>query len=193
MLSPQPTVIISFMKRLFYVRHGETEMNVANLLSGIIDTPLTRNGIQQAIKTGQDIKSNLPSIDLIICSPLERAYETARLIAQEIGYPTSNIKKSDLLVERTYGVLEGTSNAHFMKPGNYHELDAVEGSETIEELQVRAAKAFEYIRLLDYDNILVVAHNAFGRAFRRVTQHQPHTQEYVALEAIPNASVLELI
>jgi broad specificity phosphatase PhoE len=181
------------MKHLFYVRHGETEMNIARLLSGTINTPLTKNGIRQAIKTGQDIKTTLPKIDLIICSPLERAYETAKLIAQEIDYPVSKIQQNDLLVERTYGVLEGTSNAHFMEPGNYHELDAVEGSETIEELQKRAAKAFDYISQLDYDNILVVAHNAFGRAFKRVTQHQPHTQEYEMLEHIPNASVLELI
>lgn len=182
------------MKHLFYVRHGETEMNIAKLLSGAIDTPLTKNGIRQATKTGQEIKASLPSIDLIICSPLERAYETAKLIAQEINYPVSKIQRNDLLVERTYGVLEGTSNAHFMEPGNYHELDAIEGSETIEQLQKRAARAFDYIsKLDDYDNILVVAHNAFGRALRRVAQNQPHTQEYEAYEQIPNASILELI
>jgi 2,3-bisphosphoglycerate-dependent phosphoglycerate mutase len=181
------------MKRLFYVRHGETEMNVAELLSGTIETPLTKNGIAQAIKTGKEVKANLPKIDLIVCSPLGRAYETAKLIAKEIDYPVLQIQQNDLLVERTYGVLEGTPATHYLIPGNYHELDAIQGSETIEELQERAKKAFDYISRLEYDNILVVAHNAFGRALRRVTKNQPHTHEYEKLEKIPNASILELV
>ncbi len=180
------------MKRLFYVRHGETEMNVAKLFSGSIETTLTEKGVKQAIETGNELKTSSTKIDLIICSPLVRAYETARLIAQEIDYPVSKIEKYELLVERTYGVLEGKPSAHYLGE-NYHELDAIEGSETVEDLQERAAKAFDYISQLDYDNILVVAHNAFGRALKRVTKNQPHTDEYEKFEQIPNAAILELI
>jgi broad specificity phosphatase PhoE len=181
------------MKRLFYIRHGETEANVAELLSGTLETPLTENGIKQATKIGREIKANLPKLDLIVCSPLERAYETAKLIAKEIDYPISKIQQNKLFVERTYGVLEGASNAHFMKPGNYHELDTVQGAETIEELQKRAAGAFNYINQLDYDNILIVAHNAFGRALKRVTKNLPYTHEYEAFEQLPNATIIELL
>jgi broad specificity phosphatase PhoE len=181
------------MKRLFYIRHGETEANAAELLSGTIETPLTKNGIKQATKIGKDIKATLPKIDLIVCSPLDRAYETATLIAEEIDYPVSKIQKSELFVERTYGVLEGMSNSHFMKPGNYRELDDVQGAETIEELQKRASKAFDYINQLSYDNILIVAHNAFGRALKRVTKNLPHTHEYEAFEQLPNATIIELV
>ncbi len=98
-----------------------------------------------------------------------------------------------LLVERTYGVLEGKPSAHYMKDGFYHELDTVEGAETIEEVQKRAELLFEQVRGLDYDNILLVGHNAIGRALRRATKNQPSVQEYVAFEQIPNATVLELI
>lgn len=182
------------MKRLFYIRHGETEMNVSGLLSGAIETPLTKNGIKQAAAIGRKIGTDLPKIDLIVCSPMERAYETAKLVAKEINYPVSAIQKNELFVERTYGVLEGTSNVHFMKPGNYHELDDVQGAETIEQLQKRAARAFRYLSGLDgSDTILIVAHNAFGRALRRVTKDQPHTQEYEKFEQLPNAAVIELI
>lgn len=181
------------MKRLFYVRHGETEMNVAGLLSGTIETPLTENGKQQAIKTGKEIHATLPKIDLIICSPLGRAHETAKLIAKEIGYPESKLEKNELFVERTFGVLEGTSSDHFLTDNNYHELDAIEGSETVENLQKRAAAAFEYIKTLNADNILIVSHGAFGRALRRVTKNQPHTDEYKAFIQIPNAAIVELV
>lgn len=181
------------MKRLFYIRHGETEANAAELLSGTIETPLTENGIRQAIKIGKDVKANVPKIDLIVSSPLERAYETAKLIAKEIDYPISKIQKNKLFIERTYGVLEGTSNVHFMKPGNYCELDTVQGAETIEQLQKRAAAAFNYISELEYDNILIVAHNAFGRALKRVAKDLPYTHEYEAFEQLPNATILELV
>lgn len=181
------------MKRLFYVRHGETEMNVAELLSGTIETPLTENGVKQAIKTGQEIKDRLPKIDLIICSPLGRAHETAKLIAQEIGYPVSKLQTNELFVERTFGVLEGTSSSHYLTDNNYHELDAIEGSETVEDLQKRAAQALRYVSQLDFDNILIVSHGAFGRAIRRVTKNQPHTDEYKAFVQIPNAAIVELI
>jgi len=181
------------MKRLFYVRHGETEMNMTGLLSGMVETPLAKNGVEQASEVGRAIKANLPKIDLIVCSPLERAYETAKLIAKEIDYPVLKIQKNELFVERTYGVLEGTSNAHFMKPGNYHELDEVQGSETIEQLQARAVRAFDYVSKLGSDTILIVAHNAFGRALKRVAKGQPHTKEYEKFEQIPNATVIELV
>lgn len=181
------------MKRLFYVRHGETEMNVAEILSGQIETPLTENGIKQAIATGKEIKERLPKIDLIICSPLGRAHETAKLIAIEVGYPISEIQKNELLVERTFGVLEGTSSRHYTKTGNYQDLDMVEGAETVENLQKRAAKAFKYASELEADNILIVAHGAFGRAIRRVANNQPHTHEYLAFNQIPNAGIVELV
>ncbi len=180
------------MKRLFYVRHGETEMNVAELLSGTIETPLTKNGREQATRLGKEVKASSLTIDLIVCSPLQRVYETAKLIAEQINYPVSKIQENVLFVERTYGVLEGTSASHFLKQGNYQELDAVQGAETIEELQERAIKAFDSISQLDYDNILVVAHNAFGRALKRVANSQPYTHEYKAFEQIPNATIVEL-
>src|SRR4051812_26980319 len=132
------------MKRLFYVRHGETEMNVAEMFSGQIETPLTKKGIQQAIATGKEINDRLPKLDLIICSPLGRAYETAKLIAEEIGYPVSKIQKHELFKERKFGVLEGTPAGHYLITGNYIELDAVADAETVENLQKRAAQAFEY-------------------------------------------------
>ena len=99
------------MKKLYFVRHGETHMNVAGRLSGRIETPLTDKGRLQAIKTGKHIKMHLPTIDLIICSPYGRAYETAKSIAGQIGYPITKIGRNKLFVERTFGVLEGTAGA----------------------------------------------------------------------------------
>lgn len=181
------------MKRLFFVRHGETDLNVAKILSGQTEASLTESGIAQAIKTGKDIKEDLPKIDLIICSPFERTYDTAKLIAREIGYPVDKIQKDDRFIERTFGVLEGTPAKDFLDTHEYRDFDSVEGAETIEALQQRAQKAFEYASSLEPDNILIVGHGSFGRAIRRVAEGLPHSHEYEKARMIDNAEIVELV
>ena len=181
------------MKKLFYVRHGETDMNVAGLLSGQTETKLTNRGIEQAKAAGREIKQKLPAIDLIVCSPYERTYETSKLIAQELGYPIDKIQKNEMFIERTFGVLEGTLGADFLDKHEYKEFDNVEGSETIEDLQKRAEEAFKYLQTLEEDNILVVGHGAFARAIKRVVKNLPHTHEYEVDTSIGNATIVELI
>jgi len=168
-------------------------MNVAGILSGRTETPLTEKGIEQAKSAGKELKQKLPHIDLIICSPYERTYETAKLIAEEIGYPVEKIQKNDMFIERKFGVLEGTPGKDFLDKHEYREFDDVEGSETIEELQQRAEKAFRYLQTLKEDNILVVGHGAFARAIKRVVQGLPHTHEYEADTSIGNAAIVELV
>jgi probable phosphoglycerate mutase len=186
------------MKRLFYVRHGETEMNVAGMWSGQIETPLTEKGRQQAKEAGKALKAKLPHVDLIICSPLARAYHTASIIAEEIGYQVKDIQKSPLLLERSFGKLEGTSDVNYYADhGGLESIDQVEGAETVEQMQVRAGEALSMIESLPQDNILVVSHGTFGRAFRRAVDKLPHTHEYIQEHRdeyrLKNAEIVELV
>ena len=64
--------------RLWLVRHGETEANVAGLYSGHAPTPLTERGIAQAQTLGTLLR-NVP-VDNVLCSELERARHTTQLI-----------------------------------------------------------------------------------------------------------------
>ncbi|CAN5199171.1 phosphoserine phosphatase 1 [soil metagenome] len=185
------------MKKLFYVRHGETEMNVATIWSGQTETPLTENGKTQAKATGVHVKTHLPPIDLIVCSPLSRAVHTAEIIAGEIGYPASKIVRNELLVERHFGTLEGTSSAGYTVDYSFEDIDALEGSETVKQVHERALQALAYIESLPQDNILVVSHGTFGRALRRVVNKLPHTHEYDLKHReefrLKNAEIIELI
>jgi len=184
--------MIIFVRRLFYVRHGETEMNVAGLLSGRVETPLTNRGLGQATATGKELKE-VASIDLIVCSPYKRTFETAKLIAHEIGYPVENIQKNDMFIERTFGVLEGTLGTDFLDKHEYREFDNVEGAETVEELQKRAEIAFRWLQTLPQDNVLVVGHGAFARAIKRVAAGLPYTDEFKADTSIGNAAIVQLV
>ena len=169
-------------------------MNVSGRLSGRIETPLTDKGRLQAIKTGKHIKKHLPAIDLIICSPFERAYDTAKSIAKEIDYPMTKILKNELFVERTFGILEGTLVLDFYVDHDYRDIDLVEGAESIKDLDARAAEALKYVKSLKtYDSVLIVSHGSFGRAFRRAVNDLPHTHEYETYLPIANAEIVELI
>lgn len=181
------------MKKLYFVRHGQTDTNIGGLLSGHIEAILTEDGKAQAIAAGKKLKEEHQRIDLIVCSPLKRAYETACLIAKEIEYPIENIVQNALFKERSFGVLEGTSSEKFFKTGGYKDIDSVKGAETVASLQKRASDALEYIKTLPYENILIVGHGASGRALRRVVNGEPHTNEYLGeLKMINNSEILEL-
>jgi uncharacterized phosphatase len=146
------------MKKLYFIRHGLSEMNKSGHFAGTIDTPLAAEGRAQAKAAGEKAK-NL-SIDLIISSPLGRALETAKIIAEEIGYPISKIIASDLIIERHWGDLEGTPHIQV------GDLDEIPNAETSTQLLNRAEKALRYLEGLEAENILVVSHGTFGRALR---------------------------
>lgn len=181
------------MKQLYFVRHGLTDMNVTGHFSGQIETPLNDVGRGQAKAAGQYINDKNIAIDLIICSPYQRTYDTAAIIAKEIGYPIDHIQQNNLLSERNFGVLEGTPGQAYFKDHTYEGLDHYENVETIDQVQQRASSAYDYIKTLKADNILVVGHGASGRALRRVAKGQPPSFNYGSTDTqIPNAEVIQL-
>jgi uncharacterized phosphatase len=168
------------MKTLYFTRHGLTEMNKAGLRSGSTETPLAHEGREQAKVAGQHAKDL--GIDVIACSTMGRAIETAEIIADEIGHPLSDIYKSELLVERHFGILEGQPYV----PDN--DTDDIENIETTEQLFERVRKALAWIETLPGDTVLVVAHGAVGRALRHIANKNiPFRDSH-----FPNAEIVEL-
>lgn len=66
--------------KLYVVRHGETAINVKNLVNSWNMIGLNDKGKMQAREAGERIKNE--KIDLIICSPLIRTRQTCKLINQ---------------------------------------------------------------------------------------------------------------
>jgi len=182
------------MKRLYFIRHGESEGNVAGIFSGRMDVELTPKGVQQARIAGIQAKETGLVINLIITSPYKRTRATANSIATEIGYPLNKIKTNELLLERNFGNLEGTSMDDYLNEHLYQEIDNTEKAETLEHLQLRALSLLDHCKMIESDNILLVGHAAFGRALRRVIENKPYTAEYTdPLKQIPNAEIIKLI
>ena len=171
------------MKHLYFVRHGLSEMGKQGLRAGAGSDPhLAPEGHEQARHAGHHAK--LLNIDHIISSPMKRAHHTARIIAQEIGYPEDNIALNSLFIERHFGELEGTPWEADIN------LDGFAEVETTDTLLHRMHLAYEFLRSLPFDNVLVVSHGATGRALRHIIHPEI---PFNSSEPFENAEIIQLL
>ncbi|HRD74772.1 MAG TPA: histidine phosphatase family protein [Hyphomicrobiaceae bacterium] len=98
------------MPIIYFVRHGETDWNVAKRYQGQTDTPLNDHGRGQAARNGRALKELLGSkaaaLDYV-ASPLSRTAETMTIIRREIGLEPDGFRRDDRLKEIHFGHWEG--------------------------------------------------------------------------------------
>ena len=92
---------------LCLVRHGETDWNVQRRYQGWADIPLNELGLVQAGLVAAAMADR--HWDVIVSSPLSRAYVTAEAIARSVGIDT--IATDDELREHGFGLGEGLTLA----------------------------------------------------------------------------------
>lgn len=91
-------------KPFYFMRHGQTEMNVTETLQGWADGKLTEHGRAMAVAAGEAY-SHLP-ISHIFSSTLSRAAQTADLFLKGYGQNVT-INPMDHFKERGLGAFEG--------------------------------------------------------------------------------------
>ena len=97
------------MTTLILVRHGESEWNRAGRIQGQVNSPLTDLGINQAKAIRDYLSGILLNQELeIYTSPLDRAIQTAEIIAQGIDYPSRKIIIEERLNDFNVGEISGT-------------------------------------------------------------------------------------
>ena len=88
--------------RITLVRHGQTERSARAAYSGQLDIPLTSLGREQARRCAEQLAG--AGVDAVYTSPLVRARETGKAIADAAGVP---LTVEDRLIEVDYGPIEG--------------------------------------------------------------------------------------
>jgi len=95
---------------LYYIRHGETDWNLAQRYQGQRDIPLNATGRAQAAGNGRALAAALgdriAAFDYV-ASPLERARETMEIMRGELGLPARGYRIEPRLAEINYGHWEG--------------------------------------------------------------------------------------
>ena len=150
--------------RLLVTRHGQTDWNAQKKVMGRCDEPLNEKGFEQAEETRKKLLDE--NIDLIICSPLKRAKQTAEVINKD-----RNIKiiYDDRLIERDFGEFEGMETKDFDFHGywNYYKNDYYESAENIQEFFKRVYSFLDdIINKYKDKSILVVAHGGISIPIR---------------------------
>lgn len=94
---------------LILVRHGESEWNRAGRIQGQVNSPLTDLGISQAIAISDYLSGIFLNQELeIYSSPLERAIQTAQIIAKGIDHLSSEVIIEERLNDFNLGEISGT-------------------------------------------------------------------------------------
>lgn len=100
--------------RLLLVRHGQIEANLSHRWHGSTDQDLTPLGREQARRIAAHLRQTRPEVAAVYTSPLQRATNTAMVIAEALGLP---LVPSPGLAEYGIGALE---NETFADLGSQH-------------------------------------------------------------------------
>lgn len=172
--------------RLFAARHGQTQWNVDNKICGTTDLPLTEEGWNQA-RALADKTVDL-DLDLIICSTMLRAKQTASAVADKLNIP---VIEDSRLVEQNYGIYEGMDRK---TPGflenKRHFAVRYPGGESMMDVAHRIYGLLEDVkREHDGKNVLLVCHGGVLRLVR--SYFEPMTNEEYFHYSPGNADIRE--
>ena len=145
---------------LYFTRHGQTVWNVENKICGATDSPLTELGRRQATELGERIRLEHLPIDRILCSPLSRAADTARCIADVTGLP---LTVEPRLTEQNFGRFEGTPrNGAEFAAAKANFAESFGGGESMMRVAARIYNLLDELRG-GKETCLLVAHNGIAR------------------------------
>lgn len=174
--------------KIILVRHGETAWNALGRLQGREDVPLSETGRGQAIAAGKAL-SRYPFSGqgpVIISSPLQRAVETARLIARELQQEEAPVQEETLL-ERDYGGGAGLTRE---ERARLYPDDDFPG---LEDRQAAQDRIFAGVRRLAQDcggrDLILVSHGEICHIFLAALRGE---QTRTGRSALQNASISTL-
>jgi broad specificity phosphatase PhoE len=162
---PRPTV--------YYIRHGETDWNIAGRLQGRRDVPLNARGRAQGSHCGEILRGlfardNRDPAGLdYVSSPLARACQTMELARAALGLGAQGYRHEPRLVEIAFGDWEGFTIAqlHVRDPARIalREHDkwhfVPPGGESYEMVSARIAEWYESLA----NDTVVTAHGGTAR------------------------------
>lgn len=176
------------MKKLYLLRHGQTEFNVKKLVQGRCDSPLTDLGRQQAAKAAAWLKAHDVVPEKVVSSPLGRAMDTASLVAAELLGPDAAVEPCEGIIERCYGTFEeGPHDAlptDVWDPGE----DLVPfGGEGSQALQARMVSTLTNLMGIDgAKTLLAVSHGSASRQFIKATA----PEDFELPAKLPNCAIM---
>lgn len=145
----------------YFVRHGESEANVAHRFSGRTDSPLTERGRAQSEAVAETLR-DVP-FDRIVATPLSRSLDTALVIARRRRMPVDVVsdfieidvgERTGMTFDEVRGVPQWRDDGFVAWPGG----------ESLEQVVERGLRAMRRLaRETAGGTVLVVGHGGVTR------------------------------
>jgi alpha-ribazole phosphatase len=186
------------IRRLWLVRHGETNWNATQRYCGWSDVTLSRTGRAQARWLAHQLAP--VTLQAIYCSDLSRAHETATLIAARQAHATP-LRVSELWRELNFGEWEGltyddiadqsqTPHPFFIDPLHH----APPGGESLIDLLQRLGKALARLQAeTNAGDIAIVSHGGPIRALLCSALQMPLNNQWRLCLEPGSLSILDLL
>jgi len=126
--------------KIYLFRHGRTNYNVKGLFTGWKDSYLVWRGKRDAKRIAKRLRN--VKFQLAIRTRLLRSKQTLDYVLRD--HPEcKKVIVDNRMIERSYGVLEGTSHKNFIKRIGKQEVDLRIEGDAIESLKPRLRKKVE--------------------------------------------------
>ena len=160
---------------IYFIRHGQTDWNVRELMQGQTDIPLNDTGRAQAKQMAKTLEGI--TFDAVFCSPLSRAIETCKAVVDE-----SQIALDKRLAERCFGEFEGES-IYVMRARQFWNATVEQKFDRAESLQDFIARVHAFLEEITQKyagkNVLLVAHGGVGMAVQSYFLGAPQDGNYL--------------
>ncbi|MEX2444302.1 MAG: histidine phosphatase family protein [Alkalispirochaeta sp.] len=174
----------------YFIRHGESEGNVAGKMQGHRNHPLTDLGREQALATGRWFAETEVRIDRVFTSPLDRATESATILTEAAGFPAP--EPLPAAKELHTGLFTGLSFPEIKDqyPTEYAEFivgswEAVPEAESVRSLTARALETWQSV---------VTAANEAGADGPSIRGDSPSREPYrAAVMTVTHGGMLQWI
>lgn len=177
------------MDLLYVARHGQTQWNVEKLVSSRTDIPLTALGYQQAKRLAKEVAETQSHITKILYSPLTRAKETARIVAE---YNHLTAKVDERLSEVNFGDFEGVigSQKDFQKAKLELALRFPNG-ESMMDAYARVVPLLQEVLSDKQNTYLLICHHSLIRLIKNYFEPS-NNEDFFSFE-VPNATLISFL
>jgi broad specificity phosphatase PhoE len=177
---------------IYFLRHGESEGNSARIIQGRRDLALSERGLRQSEAVAPWFTGR--GIDVILCSPLKRAVQTAEVVRRVLG--KEEVEPHDDLNELDTGIFTGLTVEQIRRrhPGAWRSFqrsswEGVPEAERIADLLGRAESLWGNLgrRLTGgASNLLCVTHSGIMQWIIKATFGQ---RSWMPLVPVENCSI----
>lgn len=147
--------------KIYLIRHGQTTGDIEDRYGGAYDDELSNKGIIQTHDLADKLGNS--GIQILFCSPLIRAQQTAKILESKLNCEIKTIE--DLKERNKNGILTGMTRkeAQIKYPKLVEELkdyqNQIQGAESQQYFAKRIKKVFiEIINDANYSTIGIVTH-----------------------------------